>query len=88
MVQVGGQREQLIALPGFAWIFMNVFDAIDAHPWVAAPLSDVDRAGFIEAVAATWAQLDPDEYPFTKAVPNQMRDHDDHEQFLAGIRAI
>jgi hypothetical protein len=47
--------------------------------------SDTDRTGFLDAVASTWAQLDPEQYPFTRAVANQMRDHDDHEQFLSGI---
>jgi AcrR family transcriptional regulator len=133
-------------------IALKLFDAIDEHPWVAAPLSDSSwpvttprsedtwqaakpqilesvgqqiralgvpehhwftatsvmvqyilgaasqnaayavrlqsaaaRSEFLDAVATTWAQLDPDDYPFTRAVANQMRTHDDHEQFLAGI---
>ena len=32
--------------------------------------------------------LDPDDYPFTRAVAAQLRDHDDREQFLAGIDLI
>jgi hypothetical protein len=35
-----------------------------------------------------WANLDPDEYPFTRNVAGQLRDHDDREQFLAGIDLI
>ena len=48
----------------------------------------VDRSAFLEAVATAWSQLDPDEYPFTRSVAEQLRDHDDREQFLAGIDLI
>ena len=46
---------------------------------------EVDRAEFLDAVSATWEELDPDDYPFARAVADQLRDHDDREQFLAGI---
>ena len=32
--------------------------------------------------------LDPDEFPFTRSVAAQLRDHDDRAQFLAGIDLI
>jgi AcrR family transcriptional regulator len=47
-----------------------------------------DRATFLAAVAARWAQLDPAEYPFVRQVATQLREHDDREQFLAGIDLI
>ena len=43
---------------------------------------------FLDAASTAWAELDPDDYPFTRAVADQMRDHDDREQFLAGIDLI
>ena len=46
---------------------------------------DVDRAKFLDAVSTAWEELDPDDYPFTRAVADQLREHDDREQFLAGI---
>ncbi len=49
---------------------------------------EVDRAQFLDAMASGWEALDPDEYPFTRAVAEQLRDHDDREQFLAGIALI
>jgi AcrR family transcriptional regulator len=49
---------------------------------------DVDRAEFLHAASTAWAELDPDDYPFTRAVAYQMREHDDREQFLAGITLI
>ncbi|MGW3567613.1 TetR/AcrR family transcriptional regulator [Streptomyces sp. NPDC000941] len=49
---------------------------------------DVDRAEFLDAVSTTWEELDPDDYPFTRAVADQVREHDDREQFLAGIDLV
>lgn len=49
---------------------------------------DADRSEFLDAVSTAWEALDPDDYPFTRAVADQMRDHDDREQFLAGIALI
>lgn len=50
--------------------------------------SDAERAEFLDAVSAAWEELDPDEYAFTRAVTGQLREHDDREQFLAGIDFI
>ena len=47
-----------------------------------------NRTDFLETVSAVWASLDPGEYPFTRNVAAQLRDHDDREQFLAGIDLI
>ncbi|MEU2771952.1 TetR/AcrR family transcriptional regulator C-terminal domain-containing protein [Streptomyces sp. NPDC007162] len=48
----------------------------------------LDRAAFLDATSTAWEELDPDDYPFTRAVAAQARDHDDREQFLAGIDLI
>lgn len=47
-----------------------------------------NRSDFLETVSAAWANLDPGEYPFTRNVAGELRDHDDREQFLAGIDLI
>jgi AcrR family transcriptional regulator len=57
-----------------------------ANPGARRP--DVDRAEFLDAVSAAWKELDPDDYPFTRAVADQVRGHDDREQFLDGIALI
>jgi AcrR family transcriptional regulator len=49
---------------------------------------DMDRTAFLGAVAARWAQLDPTEHPFVRQVATQLPEHDDREQFLAGIDLI
>ena len=48
----------------------------------------MDRTAFLASVATQWARLDPAKYPFVHQVAEQLRDHDDREQFLAGIDLI
>jgi AcrR family transcriptional regulator len=124
---------------------LGLFDAIDAHPWVAAEFSrqpwrpalldfyesiaalldaldvperarfdaagtfmsyvlgeavqnaantrhladsGMDRAAFLDAAAARWAKIDPARYPFVHASAQQLREHDDREQFLAGVDIV
>ncbi|TSD47284.1 TetR family transcriptional regulator [Rhodococcus sp. KBS0724] len=123
---------------------LDVFDAIDAHPWVGTQLSrepwqsavlqifegvgrqlqelgvpesaqfdcasalvnyvlglagqyaagarlharETDRSAFLATIAAGWEQLDSADYPFLRQVTAQLRDHDDRQQFLAGIDLI
>jgi hypothetical protein len=47
----------------------------------------VDRASFLERESARWGAL-VDEYPFTRNVAAQLREHDDRDEFLAGIDLI
>jgi hypothetical protein len=49
---------------------------------------ETDRSAFLATVAAQWAQLDPAEYSFVHQVATQLPEHDDREQFLAGINLI
>ena len=49
---------------------------------------ETDRTAFLATVAAGWAQLDPAQYPFVRQLATQLREHDDREQFLAGINLI
>ena len=46
---------------------------------------DTDRAAFLDEVAGQWAQLDPGRYPFVHAATTQLREHDDRDQFIAGV---
>lgn len=47
-----------------------------------------DRTAVLGAIVARWGQLDPAEYPFVHQVTTQLREHDDREQFLAGIDLV
>jgi AcrR family transcriptional regulator len=54
----------------------------------ALATSKMDRSAFLAAVAAQWAQLDPARYPSVHRARTHLREHDDREQFLAGIDLI
>jgi len=54
----------------------------------ARTLADVDRGEFLDAVSRAWAELDPDDYSFTRTVADQLREHDDRAEFLAGITLV
>jgi AcrR family transcriptional regulator len=49
---------------------------------------ETDRSAFLATVAARWVQLDPARYPFVHQVATQLPEHDDREQFLAGLDLI
>ena len=49
---------------------------------------DTDRTAFLASASAEWAGLDPDEYRFIRTVAGRLREHDDREEFLAGIDII
>ncbi len=59
-----------------------------ANARLAREADRTDRSAFLAAVAARWAQLDPAEHPFVRQMATQLRDHDDREQFLAGVDLI
>ncbi|WP_034271516.1 TetR/AcrR family transcriptional regulator [Actinospica robiniae] len=47
-----------------------------------------DRTTFLTSIVARWTRLDPARYPFVHRMAAQLREHDDREQFLAGIDLI
>lgn len=47
-----------------------------------------DRTEFLATVATQWTQFDSSEYPFVHQVATQLREHNDREQFLAGLDLI
>jgi hypothetical protein len=51
-------------------------------------LPDADRTALLSAIAARWMQQDPVQYPFVHRIAAQFTEHDDREQFLAGIDLI
>jgi len=54
----------------------------------AGDAARTDRMAFLGAVAARWARLDAAEYPFLRQVSAQFPEHDDRDQFLAGVDLI
>jgi len=49
---------------------------------------ETDRSAFLATVAAQWTQLDAAQYPFVRQMATRLAEHDDGEQFLAGIDLI
>lgn len=52
------------------------------------PGSEAERAEFLDAASRAWHELDPDDYPFVRAIAGKMREHDDPRQFLTGIDLV
>ena len=50
--------------------------------------SDTNRSAYLATVAARWERLDFQDYPFVRQMATRLREHDDREQFLAGIDLI
>ncbi len=69
---------------------VNALLGAAAHQAAAARMlpRDTARGAFLEAVTARWSRGDPAAYPFIQRMAQQLRDHDDRAQFLAGIDLI
>ena len=52
------------------------------------PTIHMTREVFLATMAAKWSALDPATHPFLRQMAKPLRDHDDREQFLAGIDLI
>jgi len=79
------------ALPDSAGVLMNYILGVagqNAANARALASSKMDRSTFLAAIAARWAQLDPVRYPSVRRARTQLREHNDREQFLAGIDLI
>ncbi|MGW0632230.1 hypothetical protein [Streptomyces sp. NPDC002758] len=59
-------------------------DAVNTRAYQPA----TNRTEFLDAMAASCAELDPDQYAFTRNVAGRLRRHDDRAEFLAGIELI
>jgi AcrR family transcriptional regulator len=90
-----GRQVRALDLPEHAWftatsaVMHYVLGAAGlnavaaAHGRALGP--DVDRGRFLDTAATAWEDLDPDDFSFTRAVAARLRDHDDREEFLAGL---
>jgi AcrR family transcriptional regulator len=92
---VSGQLQALDvpqrALSDSAGVLMNYILGVagqNAANARALASSKMDRSAFLATVAAQWAQLDLARYPSVHKATTQLREHDDREQFLAGIDLI
>ncbi|MBN9795545.1 TetR/AcrR family transcriptional regulator [Pseudonocardia sp. TMWB2A] len=53
-----------------------------------SPEAALGRQEFLDQLAARWAELDSEQYRFTRAAAGRLRDHDDRVEFLAGVDLI
>ncbi|GAA3583926.1 TetR/AcrR family transcriptional regulator [Amycolatopsis ultiminotia] len=93
-----GRQVRALGVPEDGWfaatsaLMHYILGAAGQHAANAAIGRDlgpgVDRGSYLDSVSTAWAQLDPDEYSFTRAVAGRLREHDDREQFLAGVDFI
>jgi len=90
-----GRQLQALGVPGPAQFdcasaLLNYILGLAGQYAAAARLipRETDRSAFLTTLAARWTQLDPAEYPFVHQVAAQLREHDEREQFLAGINLI
>jgi AcrR family transcriptional regulator len=79
------------AVPDSAGVLVNYILGVagqNAANARALASSKLDRSAFLATVAAQWAQLDPARYPSVHAARTHLREHDDRQQFVAGIDLI
>jgi AcrR family transcriptional regulator len=90
---IGGQVQALgvpeAAQFNTATALMNCILGLAAQYASAARLpANSDRSALLAAVAAKWAQLDPKQHPFVLRMAKLLPDHDDRDQFLAGVDLV
>lgn len=91
-----GRQVEALGVPRSAWfdatstIVHYILGAISQHARVGGDATDGggDRQGFLDLAAVAWQSLPPERYPFMHAIVDQMRTHDDRQQFLSGITII
>jgi AcrR family transcriptional regulator len=89
-----GRQLQALGVPGPAQFdcasaLLNYVLGLAGQYAAAARLpAETDRSAFLTTLAARWTQHDPAEYPFVHQVVTQLREHDERQQFLAGINLI
>ena len=81
-----GERSQFNAASALLSYVLGLAGQYAAAARLVPP--DTDRTAFLGSVATRWEQLDPAEHPFVRRVAAQLAEHDDREQFLAGIDLI
>ncbi|OXM53358.1 TetR family transcriptional regulator [Amycolatopsis thailandensis] len=91
-----GRRVSALGVPEATWFTATsalahyIFGAAGQNAANARVLRSggTDRAEYLRAAASAWEELDPAEFPFLKSIADQVREHDDREQFLTGIDLI
>ncbi|GIM90593.1 TetR/AcrR family transcriptional regulator [Paractinoplanes toevensis] len=96
-----GQRVQALGVPGPAQftsataLMLFIVGAASQNAANAANAAelrraqpDASRTALLAGESTMWEGLDPGDYPFLHDIAGQLREHDDREQFLAGVDLI
>lgn len=91
-----GRQVQALGVPRTAWFVATstvvhyILGAVSQHARVGGGATEggPDRQEFLDVTAAAWHELPPERYPFMHAIIDQMRTHEDRQQFRAGITII
>jgi AcrR family transcriptional regulator len=89
-----GRQVQALGVPSAAQftsasaLLIYILGAARQNAVNAYSMPGADRTAVLETEAAAWHHLDRGDYPFLHDVAGQLRDHDDREQFLAGVDLI
>jgi AcrR family transcriptional regulator len=93
ILEAVGQCVQALGVPEetqfhAASALMNFILGLVAQYAAHVRLRERDRSAVLAMTAAQWMELDPGMYPFVRRVATQLAEHDDREQFIAGIELI
>ncbi|MEW2124998.1 TetR/AcrR family transcriptional regulator C-terminal domain-containing protein [Streptomyces sp. NPDC007259] len=93
-----GQQMGALGVPRERWfdaasaLVHYILGAVSQNARIEGDTSGIDpvadRGEFFEATSAAWREFAPAQYPFMHAIVDQIKDHDDREQFLTGIAVI
>ncbi len=82
------EAAQWLATSTLLNIILGVAGQNAANRRLARERGLASRAGYLDSVAATWAQLDAGAFAFTRGMGEQLRAHDDRADFAAGIDLV
>ncbi|WP_020143953.1 TetR/AcrR family transcriptional regulator [Terracoccus sp. 273MFTsu3.1] len=81
-------RESFHAVSAVVGFVVGTAADMGQQPPQAVLTGEVDRDEYLARYAAQWRALDADEFPFIHHVVDEFADHDDAEQFRAGLELI
>lgn len=89
-----GRQISALGVPEAAWftatsaLMHYILGAAGQNATNGRNAGSPDRPDFLDTIATAWENLDPEDYPFTRAVARQLRGHDDRVQFLDGLDLV
>jgi AcrR family transcriptional regulator len=82
------ERAQFDCVSALVSYILGVAGQNAANARLARETDRTDRSASLATLAARWSQLDPETYPFVRQMAAPLAEHDDRDQFLAGVDLI